>query len=377
MKSLTYFAVLAAFLASVPASAARLRLCMEALTPEHAEQIARRGWSDAAQMESNLDALWAQCLEERGGDEAACERAGVFGPESMIWEVSKVTFLALFSEFQLYLELAHPPSIQGVVDWSPALKKDPVRRFQHTLDVLWSMTYGTFSEARERALRMHGIHSRITGTMDEGWGSYFEGDLYSALDPESQLWIHATHWHAVLKTYETLERPLTAEEKERYFADTKKFGMLMGINPDLVPGTAAEFERYFQGMIESGKLHFTEVALAYEKHFREMSAVQETKNPLLRVIRENSDAITAELLPPGLARQVGLRRGLRQRVTQAAGLRAVRTAWRLTPLMLTVNPLYNMARQRALQENATIFDFIDEWLYGRMVGRRAKPAKDK
>ena len=359
--------------ASNVAEAAPLKLCWENLSPDHAAQISMREWSNAAQMESNLDLLWQQCLEEQGSDAEKCERYGVFGPDSMIWEVGKVTFVAIFAQYQLFMELAHPPSIQGVMDWSPALKYDPVRRFMHTLDVLWRILYGSFSEAREKALKMHRIHSRIVGTMDEGWGGYQQNDVYSALDPESQLWIHTTFWYAVLKSYETLERRLTGEERDRYYADTKKFGMIMGIRPDRIPGSADEFQRYFGGMINSGKLHVTDSAAEYARQFRERSQVASAKQGtafalVSSILWNSADAISAELMPPGLADRVGIRRGLRQHLTYRASLAAAKAAWMAAPLMAKVNPLYNMGRQRALQEPVTVFDFIDEWFYGKLIG---------
>ncbi|WP_405179736.1 DUF2236 domain-containing protein [Nocardia sp. NBC_01377] len=64
------------------------------------------------------------------------------------------------------------------------------------------------------------IHAPMTGIEP------ISGKRYSANSPETQLWIHITGWHSVLKAYEVFgPGPLTPEEETRYWAERAEEGI--------------------------------------------------------------------------------------------------------------------------------------------------------
>jgi uncharacterized protein (DUF2236 family) len=227
------------------------------------------------------------------------------------------------------------------------------------------MTYGTFTDAERIARIVHLHHSKVVGILEDTAGASTRGEIYSATDPSALLWVHATHMYSLLKLYETLERKLDAAEKERFYADSKLFGMLMGIPENLLPGTKAEFESYFNSMLNSTELEYSGVAQRMEAHFRAMSGVVERQNPLLRFVREYSDTVTAVMLPPQFAERFGLRASARKEAVVSASLTAMKAAYRRMPTLLRELPLYRTAMARAQGRTPS---WLDEKLYKTMIG---------
>lgn len=306
---------------------------------------------------SDVEANISKLLERRN---TKTTHGGFFGPSSMMWEINRVPFLMLFAETELYLQLAHPPSAQGVYDHSKRLKEEPLQRFQSTFFYIWGMIYGDVGQATKLALTLQGIHARIKGTLPVDAGPYKAGYEYSANDPFALLWIHATHWYAVMRTYEVFVRKLSPQEKNAYIADTKTYAMLLGIPEEMIPSTWSEFKDYFDSMIQSNELTYSRDALKLERHFRQLSRKHEKFNPFFWAARKYSDAITASTLPEKLADQVGLNRSASKMGTYVTALKALRVFYQLLPSAVRDLPLYRIAMARAAGEQPSR---RDELLY--------------
>ena len=74
------------------------------------------------------------------------------------------------------------------------------------------------------------------------------GREYSAEDPETQLWVHATEWHSFLAAYRVFGPGLTAEEEDQYCWEGTVIGSQLGCPQSSIPGTAAEMTAYFRRM---------------------------------------------------------------------------------------------------------------------------------
>jgi uncharacterized protein (DUF2236 family) len=87
------------------------------------------------------------------------------------------------------------------------------------------------------------VHAKATG-LDP-----ITGTRYSANNPTSQLWIHITGWHSVLKCYERYgPGPLSPAEEERFWAESRIAAELQTCKPDAVPGSRDEVREYFAYM---------------------------------------------------------------------------------------------------------------------------------
>lgn len=207
---------------------------------------------DRPALEARLDALAAEV-----GDPLA----GVFGPGSKLWEVNRHSAIFLGGGRAALLQLAHPHVAQAIADHSRSLD-DPLGRFQRTFANVFDMVYGPLDRALGAARRVHRIHDRIRGALSTAAGSHPAGEPYRATDPEALLWVHATLWETSVRIFEWVVRPLGADEKERYYAETRRFAALFGIPDALLPRDWNAFLAYNEAMWESPALTVGEPARA-------------------------------------------------------------------------------------------------------------------
>ncbi|GAA4391916.1 hypothetical protein GCM10023147_21270 [Tsukamurella soli] len=84
------------------------------------------------------------------------------------------------------------------------------------------------------------VHAKATGIEPVA------GRRYAANNPASQLWIHVTGWHSVLKCYEMYgPGPLSASEEARYWRDCVVAAELQTCDPAAVPTSRDEVRQYF------------------------------------------------------------------------------------------------------------------------------------
>jgi uncharacterized protein (DUF2236 family) len=87
------------------------------------------------------------------------------------------------------------------------------------------------------------IHSKAIGE------DRITGRRYNANDPDSQLWIHLTGWHSVLKAYEKYgPGELSDDEENRYWAECAVAAELQTCDPGAVPRTREDVRAYFDAM---------------------------------------------------------------------------------------------------------------------------------
>jgi uncharacterized protein (DUF2236 family) len=248
------------------------------------------GEVDAAALEARLTEL-APVI----GD----ARAGLFGPGSKLWEVNRHSVIFLGGGRAALLQLAHPHVAQAIADHSRSLR-DPLGRFQRTFANVFDMVYGPADRAFAAARRVHRVHTGIRGTLCEGSGARPAGETYFANDPEALLWVHATLWETSVAVFESIVRPLSGDEKERYYAETRRFAALFGIPERLLPASWPAFQAYNEQMWESSELGVTGPARAIADALLE--APIRALGPAARWYR----GFVGAMLPARLRREFGL-----------------------------------------------------------------------
>jgi uncharacterized protein (DUF2236 family) len=117
-----------------------------------------------------------------------------------------------------------------------------------------SITFGDDDQAIEAAAGINVIHDRVSGRLEAAAGGFAAGERYSAHDAELLRWVHATLLDSILHTYELLVGKLTAEERDRYCAESAVIEPLLDIPAGLLPRNAAALDAYIAGMLSSGRL---------------------------------------------------------------------------------------------------------------------------
>ncbi len=282
--------------------------------------------------------LEAQLAELRASVRDA--RAGLFGPGSKLWEVSRHSVLFLGAGRAALLQLAHPWVAQAIADHSRT-RRDPMGRFQRTFLRVFAMVYGDLEAAFGAARAVHRVHAGIAGTLAADAGAFACGTRYRADDPDALLWVHATLWETSILVYERVVRPLDAAEKDAYYDETRRFAALFGIPRAVLPRDWAAFERYNADMWQSDRLHVTREAA------RMAAFVLAPPHPVLKPLSAWYRRLTAGLLPERIRAGFGLPFEAADRRLLAGSLGFARRSQRLWPRHLRYVPPYLEAQRRA------------------------------
>lgn len=137
----------------------------------------------------------------------------------------------------LLLQSLHPLAMAGVADHSN-YRDDALGRLRRTASFVGYTTFGTVEEA-ERAIRqVRTVHRRVRGVAPDG-------RPYSADDPDLVTWIHVAEMSSFLASCQRFgPRPLSAAERDGYWADTAAVARALGAA--WVPETADQATAYLQ-----------------------------------------------------------------------------------------------------------------------------------
>jgi uncharacterized protein (DUF2236 family) len=257
--------------------------------------------------------------------------AGLYGPTSMAWQLNREAMLLLGAGPRaLLMQLAHPLIAEGV-DQHSDFRVDPWLRLRGTLRSYLAIVYGTTTTARAEIRRLNGLHRTVTGpVLDPAARAASGATRYDARDPILAMWVHATLIDATLVAHDAWIRPLSRDERARYYDETRPIGRAFGIPDAVLPADVDAFEAYLEGQIgPGGPIQVTPTA-------RELART--VLNPPLGPLHPMLAGIPAPLyawslwpavglLPPGIRADYGFRWGLRERAV-AAWLTAAFRAWR-------------------------------------------------
>ena len=266
-------------------------------------------------------------------------RAGLFGPGSLTWRLSREAVVFLGGGRAALLQLAHPIVAQAVAEHSRAAE-DTFGRFLRTFEHVFAMVYGDLDSALDSARRVHRLHARVRGAVSETTGSVAAGTRYEANAPEVLRWVHATLFETTLEIYELVLWPLSADEKDAYYGETKRFAALFGIPDRLLPPDWPAFEGYWRGMLSSPEITVSPAARRLARSLLHPSGTW--IGPGWDWFR----AITARLLPPRLREEFGLPFGSVEQALAEGSLGALRATWWLLPGSLRWLPAYRDAMRR-------------------------------
>ena len=165
---------------------------------------------------------WAQLAPARG---------------SPVWRRAGDVRMLLTAGYALVMQVAHPTVGAGVSEHS-GFREDPWGRLLRTLDAFYALIYGGPDTAAAVGRRLRASHRAI------------RGPGYHALEPEAYAWVHATLADAVIRGHALLGRPLDPQERERYWADWRAAGRLLGVRARDLPADWAGLEAYVDDMVD-------------------------------------------------------------------------------------------------------------------------------
>jgi uncharacterized protein (DUF2236 family) len=258
--------------------------------------------------------------------------SSLFGPESVMWRISRESVTLLGGRATVLMQLAHPLVAAGVAEHSD-FRSDPLGRLRRTLDTMYTIVFGTVEEAEAAAASVAAVHRKVSGTASDG-------RAYSAQDPHLQLWVHATLVDSSVRVYEMFVAPLKETQIADYYEETKVVGRLFGIPEEFLPPTYAELVQWMDDMIATGEVVVTDLA-------------RDLAEPILRPLRivpkvlsERSALVTPALLPEPIRTGYGLKLGWPRNALLTAGGRAGRMLVPRLPGILRNHPAAREAERR-------------------------------
>lgn len=278
------------------------------------------------------------CLAELRA-RVADPRAGVFGPDSLAWEIASDMVLFAGGGRAALLQLAHP-MVAYAIEQHSRTRADVVGRFRRTFEHVFAMMFGELDAAFAAARRVHKIHARIHGVIPEAVGGWAAGTPYHANDAGALRWVHATLVDTTLAVRQRIDGALPLAVRDRYVVEMNRFAALFGIPRALLPDDCAAHEAYMQQMIGSDRIAVAPCAREMVAFlFGRRSAAGGGQTPVGRI----AEAVTHELLPPHLAVQLGLAGAPRR---TRAGIAAFAAIYRRLPRAAVALPACGEARRR-------------------------------
>jgi len=276
---------------------------------------------------------------------------GYFGPESMTWKLYREPSIMLGSMRALLLQIAHPAVAIGVSMYSN-YTKDFVGRAHRTILSMVRLWYGDIPTANNSARRLHHIHSMIRGQMV--WETEDETIVnpFCAADPDLLYWVLATIVDTTITLYEKTVRPLSKEEKEQFYEESKITAQLMGITLDEYPETLEAFNLRFNQVVTEGTLRLQ----------KEGKSVTEALFKTPYPVRRFTEILADHFLPENGKKIFGFKSNKR---FAKIVLRLARLINRLIPNDLRYAPHYHQANFRiALSERKTpkIIERLHYWM---------------
>lgn len=164
---------------------------------------------------------------------------GLFGPESVTWQVHGDPSMAFAGLRALLLQALHPLVMAGVAQHSD-FRSDPWRRLQRTAGFVGVTTYGTVVDAERAGARVRTMHRQLSGVDPNS------GRAYEVSDPHLLCWVHVCQAESFLSTYRRCGGLLRPGDGDRYYLEMRRAAALVGC-PD-VPTTEVEVATYLASM---------------------------------------------------------------------------------------------------------------------------------
>lgn len=163
-------------------------------------------------------------------------RGAPLGPDSLIWRYFADTRMALLGPRAAVLQNMLPSLGQGVEEHSVWFD-ETLARLQRSIPPIFNTVYGADGHAVGHEVR--DFHTHIKGKLADG-------SPYSALNPDTYYWAHATFVEHLVVATDTFIRRLGEDEKEQIFRESITWFERYGVSSRGTPQTWAEFEDYWE-----------------------------------------------------------------------------------------------------------------------------------
>ncbi|MGW1818415.1 oxygenase MpaB family protein [Streptomyces sp. NPDC002125] len=164
---------------------------------------------------------------------------GLFGPDSVTWQMHGDPMMWVAGIRALYLQALHPRAVRGVMQNSD-FRKDAWGRLLRTADFVGTLTYDTVPAAEKYGARVRRIHRLLKATDPA------TGEVYGIDEPGLLLWVHCAEVDSYLQVERRSGFPLSDAQADRYIDEQRESARLVGLDPSGVPATTGALAAYFE-----------------------------------------------------------------------------------------------------------------------------------
>lgn len=148
--------------------------------------------------------------------------AAIVGPDSVSWQVFRNPVTMFIGGVAAVLLELGEPRVRTAVWTQSSFRRDPAARLRRTGMAAMVTVYGARSSLEALTARVRTMHARIDGTTPGG-------EAYRADDPELLRWVQATAAYAFTQSYRAYVRPVSAGDRDRYYAEGLEGAALYGV----------------------------------------------------------------------------------------------------------------------------------------------------
>ena len=282
-------------------------------------------------------------MSQTVGEMADTRAPRPLGPDSLLWRYAGDHRLGLTGLSVGILQLMHPAIGAGVIEHS-SFFDEPWDRILRSIPQILGVVYDPEPEVVGHRVRDY--HRTIKGVDHLG-------RRYSALQPDTFWWAHATFQHAVKQVVDRFDHHrLTRQEREELYLDGvewyRRYGVTMRPVPPDYASFRAEWQRQCRDVLEMTPAASRAIEMALSAKGPFPPFIPAWTKPLQPLVINPLLKLTAV---GGLPDAVRKRFGIPWRVDEEAEYRvlqlAVQQMWRFVPRPLRYGPTASAARRAA------------------------------
>jgi uncharacterized protein (DUF2236 family) len=234
----------------------------------------------------------------------AAEVDGFFAADSMVRRLHGERVVLFSGVRALLMQACEPLGVVGFEQHS-IIFDDPRLRLQRTDERMSRIYFGTRAEAERTGRLVRAMHKRVRGVTAEDYGPIPAGTEYSAADPALGLWVLASLADSALVYHERILGPLDPADRERYWVEYRRVGVLLGLPDDGMPGSYADLRDYLDGRLGGGSLWISDERREAAKQMVLSPPFTGLMRAAITPVHETIKLISVGMLPAEIRRLLG------------------------------------------------------------------------
>ena len=251
-----------------------------------------------------------------------------FPPDSAIRRITRSRAVLLYGAAALALQVSDERVARGVAEHSD-FTSDPLARLHRTLEASYSSVFAPPRDANQAVKRVNHLHKNV------------KGDGYNAFDPDLLLWVMSTLVMCGIEAVERFVRPISDDDKSRYYLETRDSTTRFGLRRDHGPQTWPDFADYWQGRLDDPALGSSDISRRVTRQI-----TTPTRPWWLRPAGVPARLWLAETIPDRVGERLGIPSTPLSRLAAAPGMAACRVFFKVAPDRLTLTRAAAQAEER-------------------------------